>query len=97
MCQGKIAMKVLVIILAAIFLVQSPLLLAQDKKEKAKKEEAGSTRVYRFDNLDIDGHVKTPQLMYFLKRIKNKFRAFRIPKQNFKKRIIKSKDAEFLH
>jgi hypothetical protein len=61
-----------------------------------KKKEAGSVRVYRFDNLDIEGHVKTPHLMYFLKRIKNKFRSFRLPKQNFKKRILESKDADFL-
>ena len=63
---------------------------------KEKKKEAGSVRVYRFDNLDIEGHVKTPHLMYFLKRIKNKFRSFRLPKQNFKKKVLETKDAEFL-
>ena len=51
---------------------------------------------YRFDNLDIEGRLKTPHLMYFLKRIKNKFRSFRLPKQNFKKKVIDSKNADFL-
>ena len=83
-------MKKLILILAALSLTLSPVSLANDKKK------AGSVRVYRFDNLDIEGHVKTPHLMYFLKRIKNKFRSFRLPKQNFKKKILESKDADFL-
>ena len=62
-------------------------------KEKAK---AGAVRVYRFDNLDIEGHVKTPHLLHFLKRIRSKFRAFRLPKQNFTKRVLDSKGADFL-
>ena len=66
--------------------------LAEEKKEK----KAGSVRVYRFDNLDIEGHVKTPHLMYFLKRIKNRFRSFRLPKRNLKKKIIETKHADFL-
>ena len=71
-------------------LALTPSAPAQDKKQ------AGSVRVYRFDNLDIEGHIKTPHLMYFLKRIKNKFRSFRLPKQNLTKRVIQSKNADFL-
>ena len=60
------------------------------------KNQAGSVRVYRFDNLDVEGKVKTPQLMYFLKRIRSRFRAFRLPKQNFTNRIVNSINADFL-
>ena len=84
-------MKKLILILAAFSLALSPAGHAKDKKK-----EAGSVRVYRFDNLDIEGRLKTPHLMYFLKRIKNKFRSFRLPKQNFKKKVIDSKNADFL-
>jgi hypothetical protein len=80
-------MRLLILILTLMFI--SPA-VAKDKKK------AGAVRVYRFDNLDIEGHVKTPHLMYFLKRIKNKFRSFRLPKQNFSKKIIESKDGDFL-
>ncbi len=83
-------MKRLLLLLVALSLALSPTSFAQDKKK------AGSVRVYRFDNLDIEGRLKTPHLMYFLKRIKNKFRSFRLPKQNFKKKVIDSKNADFL-
>jgi hypothetical protein len=83
-------MKRLLLILAALSLTLSPIISAKEKKK------AGSVRVYRFDNLDIEGRLKTPHLMYFLKRIKNKFRSFRLPKQNFKKKVIDSKNADFL-
>ena len=83
-------MKRLLLLLAALSLALSPVSHSKEKKK------AGSVRVYRFDNLDIEGRLKTPHLMYFLKRIKNKFRSFRLPKQNFKKKVIDSKNADFL-
>jgi hypothetical protein len=83
-------MKRLLLLLIVLSLALPPTGMAQDKKK------AGSVRVYRFDNLDIEGRLKTPHLMYFLKRIKNKFRSFRLPKQNFKKKVIDSKNADFL-
>ena len=83
-------MKPLLLLLIALSLALAPVSSAQDKKK------AGSVRVYRFDNLDIEGRLKTPHLMYFLKRIKNKFRSFRLPRQNFKKKVIDSKNADFL-
>jgi len=83
-------MKRLLLLIFALFLTLPQAGLAKDRKK------AGSVRVYRFDNLDIEGRLKTPHLMYFLKRIKNKFRSFRLPKQNFKKKVIDSKKADFL-
>ncbi len=63
---------------------------------KSQKNSAGNVKVYRFDNLDVEGKVKAPQLMYFLKRIRSKFRSFRLPKQNFTKEIIEMKDSDLL-
>lgn len=57
---------------------------------------AGSVRVYRFDDLDVEGRVKAPQLMYFLKRIRAKFRSFRLPEQNFSRQTLETRDADFL-
>ncbi|HUU02889.1 MAG TPA: hypothetical protein VM425_15755 [Myxococcota bacterium] len=82
--------KIIAATLTALFLAAGPASAAP------KKKKAGSVRVYRFDNLDIEGHVKTPHLMYFLKRIRNKFRSFRLPAQHFEKKIIKSRKADFL-
>ncbi len=83
-------MKSVLLIVLTVFMALGTPAAAKDKKK------AGAARVYRFDNLDIEGHVKTPHLMYFLKRIKNKFRSFRLPKQNFSKKILESQDADFL-
>lgn len=82
-------------ILAAALLALPAAATAKDKKND-NHNKAGAVRVYRFDNLDIEGHVKTPHLMYFLKRIRNKFRTFRLPRQNFTRKVLRSKEAEFL-
>lgn len=58
--------------------------------------KAGAVRVYRFDNLDIEGHIKNPHLMYFLKRVKNSFRTFRLPEQKFTRDVLRTRDADFL-
>ncbi len=60
------------------------------------RQRAGSVRVYRFDDLDVEGRVKAPQLMYFLKRIRAKFRSFRLPEQNFSRQTLETRDADFL-
>jgi hypothetical protein len=80
-------------------LLLSTLLLAVSAppaQAKGPAGKAGSVRVYRFDNLDVEGKVKAPQLMYFLKRIRSNFRSFRLPKQHFVKKIVDSKTEEFL-
>jgi hypothetical protein len=65
-------------------------------KENPQEKKPGSVRVYRFDNLDIEGNVKTPQLLYFLKRIRNRFHLFRITEPTFKEKIVQTKSADFL-
>ena len=89
------ARRALIGLTACLALLLAPPAAAK-KPKPGPKGEAGSVRVYRFDNLDVEGRVKAPQLMYFLKRIRTKFRSFRLPRQNFSRKIIESKDAPFL-
>jgi hypothetical protein len=35
----------------------------------------GGTRVYKFSELDIEGRLKSPQLIYFLRRVRAEFAA----------------------
>jgi hypothetical protein len=35
----------------------------------------GGTRVYKFSELDIEGRLKSPQLVYFLRRVRAEFAA----------------------
>jgi hypothetical protein len=35
----------------------------------------GGTRVFKFKELDIEGHLKSPQLVYFLRRVRAEFGA----------------------
>ena len=78
----------------AALLLASPATTAKVKKKQ--KKQAGTVRIYRFDNIDLEGKVKAPQLMYFLERIRTRFRSFRLPRQDFSKKIIEDKDADFL-
>jgi len=79
-----------------LLVVAVQLALTHPAPAAEKKKAAGSVRVYRFDDLDIEGHVKTPQIMVFFKRIKKRFQSFRLPRQHFSRRIIENKNAPFL-
>lgn len=84
------------IALLLLLLALAPSLWATEPKKGTERKEAGAARVYRFDNLDIEGHVKTPQLMVFFKRVKNRFKSFRLPKQEFSQKTLADREADFL-
>ncbi len=77
---------------------------AQKKKapEKAKPDDGGPTTVdaktgqkskqYTFGGLDIDGKLKTPQLMYFLNRMKSEFDTTTPDKRSFIPELKRSTD-----
>lgn len=49
-----------------------------DAAKKAPKNDGGErasdgSKVYSFTGLDIDGRLKTPQLLYFLSRVRSEF------------------------
>lgn len=83
-------MKRLIVLATILMFLTTSLAVASDKKP------AGAVRVYRFDNLDIRGKLKTPALMYFLRRIRNKFRSSKIETPDFTQKTIESKNADFL-
>ena len=78
-----------------------------DKAEKTTdKAEAGEARaagrkapkdkVYTFTGLDVEGKLKTPQLLYFLNRVKLELDTSAPEKRSFMKELEKSADAKGL-
>ena len=77
---------------------------AQKKKapSKAGKNDGGPTQVdpktgqkskqYTFGGLDIDGKLKTPQLLYFLNRMKSEFDTTAPDKRSFLPELKRSTD-----
>jgi hypothetical protein len=78
-------------------------LFAQGKKKGAQKpDDGGPTQVdpktgqkskqYTFGGLDIDGKLKTPQLLYFLNRMKSEFDTTAPDKRSFIPELKRSTD-----
>ena len=77
---------------------------AQKKKlpPKASDNDGGQTQVdpktgqkskqYTFGGLDIDGKLKTPQLLYFLNRMKSEFDTTTPDKRSFLPELKRSTD-----
>ncbi len=49
-------------------------------------------KVYSFSGLDVEGKLKTPQLLYFLNRIKAEFDTSTLDKRSFMKELDRSAD-----
>jgi hypothetical protein len=100
--------KRLVTLVAAVALsslVTSATASAQKKKGPAPKggdNDGGPTQVdpktgqkskqYTFGGLDIDGKLKTPQLLYFLNRMKSEFDTTAPDKRSFIPELKRSTD-----
>jgi hypothetical protein len=63
----------------------------EPKEPKEKK-----ARVYTFGALDVEGKLKTPQLLYFLNRVKLELDTTSPPKRSFIPELEKSSDAKGL-
>ncbi len=73
-----------------------------DKKAKAADSDGSTTQVdpktgqkskqYTFGGLDIDGKLKTPQLLYFLNRMKSEFDTTAPDKRSFIPELKRSTD-----
>jgi hypothetical protein len=46
---------------------------AQKKGKPAAATDDKKTKTYTFTGLDVDGRLRTPQLLYFLNRMKSEF------------------------
>lgn len=87
--------------IVCLVLLSSPA-LAQKKKAPAKADDGGpmvtdpktgqKSKQYTFGGLDIDGKLKTPQLLYFLNRMKSEFDTTTPDKRSFIPELKRSTD-----
>ncbi len=61
----------------------APALLAADDAADVKKEGGTEVKVLEFNGLDIEGQLKTPQMLYFLNRLRAEFGRPRLPHRSF--------------
>ena len=84
------------VVLLALFL--SVPVVAQKKKaptpdDKVQTDASGKkSKTYSFTGLDIDGKLKTPQLLYFLNRMKSEFDTSAPDKRSFIPELKRSTD-----
>ncbi len=62
------------------------------KPEAARSKNGTSEKTYTFGGLDIDGKLKTPQLLYFLNRMKSEFDTTTPDKRSFIPELKRSTD-----
>ena len=98
-------MKRIVTIVAVVLLSSTVTPATAQKKKapgKAGENDGGPTQVdpktgqkskqYTFGGLDIDGKLKTPQLLYFLNRMKSEFDTTAPDKRSFIPELKRSTD-----
>jgi hypothetical protein len=67
-----------------------------DAMEDVRKEGGSDVKVLEFTGLDIDGQLKTPQMLYFLNRLRAEFGRPRLPHRSFLPELQRStKDKAF--
>jgi len=58
-------------------------------------EEGGEkVKVFRFGGLDISGRLKSPQLLYFLNRLRAEFDRPKLPHRSFMPELVRSTKAK---
>lgn len=71
---------------------------AEAKPQPARTDDAAAahkptrSKTYTFTGLDIDGRLKTPQLLYFLNRMKAEFDSTTPAKRSFIPELVRSTD-----
>lgn len=77
----------------------APATTSDDKKaskaEKGDKKEA-KTKTFDFNALDLNGRMRTPQLLYFLERANEELERASLEKRSFIPHMVKSVDEEQL-
>jgi hypothetical protein len=63
-----------------------------DKADPTAKPDGKKEKTYTFGGLDIDGKLKTPQLLYFLNRMKSEFDTTTPDKRSFIPELKRSTD-----
>lgn len=57
--------------------------LDQDVDSEVRQEGGEKVKVFRFSGLDLAGRLKSPQLLYFLNRMRAEFDRPRLPHRSF--------------
>lgn len=57
--------------------------LAADADERVRKEAGEEIKTVEFGGLDIEGQLKTPQMLYFLNRLRAEFSRPELPHRSF--------------
>ena len=61
------------------------------------EDEGGNkVKVFRFSGLDISGRLKSPQLLYFLNRLRAEFDRPKLPHRSFVPELVRSADEDEL-
>jgi hypothetical protein len=65
---------------------------APEKTDKAAAQKTPKAKVYTFNGLDVEGKLKTPQLLYFLNRVKLELDTTGRERRSFLKELENSSD-----
>ena len=66
------------------------------KDAKDKKAKAGPPKTYDFNALDLNGRMRTPQLLYFLERANEELERASLEKRSFIPHMVRSLEEEAL-
>ena len=61
-----------------------------EAKAEVRQEGDEKVKVYEFSGLDIEGQLKTPQMLYFLNRLRAEFGRPRLPHRSFMPELQRS-------
>jgi hypothetical protein len=67
-----------------------PPLAADDLAGNVRSEGGTEVKTLEFSGLDIEGQLKSPQMMYFLKRVRAEFEHPRLPHRSFMPELARS-------
>ncbi len=65
--------------------------------DEVAEGEGEKVKVYEFSGLDISGRLKSPQLLYFLNRLRAEFDRPRLPHRSFMPELVRSTKGKAFH
>ena len=65
--------------------------------DEVEEGEGDKVKVYEFSGLDISGRLKSPQLLYFLNRLRAEFDRPRLPHRSFMPELVRSTRGKAFH